>query len=129
MKKIAAFALIALTGCAGVDHVGPEVPLPAAARQAVAQAVANTMKDPNSAEFRDWHAFQSQKGLLVCGEVNAKNGYGGYVGFTHFVAHAAADGRLLSSPAFASDGSRPDVMIDSIWRQYYPGCYTGNGKG
>lgn len=127
MKRLAVLGLIALTGCAGVDHVGPKVPLPAAARQTVARAVANTMKDPNSAEFRDWHAFQSQKGLLVCGEVNAKNGYGGYVGFTHFVAHASPGGRLLSPPALASSGSGPDALMDSIWRQYYPGCYVQSG--
>lgn len=103
--------------------------MPNPARQAVEQAVANKMKDPNSAEFRDWHAFQSQKGLLVCGEVNAKNSYGGYVGFTHFVAHASADGRLLSPAALASSGAGPDALMDSIWRQYYPGCYAQSGTG
>ena len=95
MKRLIAVAsALYLTGCAGVDHVGPEVPLPPVAQQPVAQAVANQMKDPNSAEFRNWHAFQSDKGLLVCGEVNAKNSFGGYVGFTHFVAHVTPEGQL-----------------------------------
>jgi hypothetical protein len=83
------------------------------------------MKDPNSAEFRNWHAFQSDKGLLICGEVNAKNSYGGFVGFTHFVAHASPDGQLLSPAALAStSGGGPDAMVDGIWRGYYPGCYS-----
>lgn len=125
-SKEASFALAALllAGCAGVDKVGPEVPLPPAAQHVVAQSVAEQMKDPNSAEFRNWHAFESQSGLLVCGEINARNSFGGYVGFTHFVAHASPDGRLLSPPAQASaSGAGPDALIDSIWRQYYPGCY------
>jgi uncharacterized membrane protein YagU involved in acid resistance len=97
-------ALIAiLSGCAGVDKVGPEVALPPAAQHAVAEAVANQMKDPNSAEFRNWHAFQSQQGLLVCGEVNAKNSYGGYVGFTHFVAHASPEGQLLTQSTLSAN--------------------------
>ena len=126
LSKKAACAVVALllAGCAGVDQVGPEVPLPPAAQHAVAQSVANQMKDPNSAEFRNWHAFESQNGLLVCGEINAKNSFGGYVGFTHFVAHASPDGRLLTPPALASaPGGGPDTLVDGVWRQYYPGCY------
>lgn len=39
--------------------------------------VAN-LKDPDSAEFRNQNGF--------CGEVNAKNGLGGYTGFKRFIA-------------------------------------------
>jgi hypothetical protein len=121
---LAATLALGTVGCAGVDRVGPEVPLPPAAQHVVAQAAANQMKDPNSAEFRNWHAFESQNGLIVCGEINAKNGFGGYVGFTHFVGHASPDGRLLMPVALSSaSGGGSDPLIDSIWRQYYPGCY------
>jgi hypothetical protein len=123
-KHLILAAAIFTTGCAGVDHVGPEVPVPPAAAQAVARDVANQMKDPNSAQFRNWHAFTSDKGLIVCGEVNGRNGFGGYVGFTHFVAHASPDGHLLTPTAIVpQSGGGPDAMIDSVWRQYYPGCY------
>ena len=123
-KSVCALATLLLAGCAGVDQVGPEVALPGPVQQTVAQAVANQVKDPNSAEFRNWHAFESQKGLLICGEVNAKNSFGGYVGFVHFVAHASLDGQLLTPAALASAPSGgPDAMIDAIWRRYYPGCY------
>jgi hypothetical protein len=125
-SKQASFALAALllAGCAGVDKVGPEVPLPPPAQQSVSRAVADQMKDPNSAEFRNWHAFESQSGLLVCGEVNAKNSFGGYVGFTHFVAHATADGKLLGGAALASGpNGGPDPLVTAIWKDYYPGCY------
>ena len=44
------------------------------------------LKDPGSAEFRnvrylgDW----TVQGGVLCGEVNAKNAMGGYVGYHHF---------------------------------------------
>ncbi|MDH0520842.1 hypothetical protein [Achromobacter xylosoxidans] len=37
-----------------------------------------TLKDPDSAKFRNQKSF--------CGEVNAKNSYGGYTGFKRFIA-------------------------------------------
>ena len=124
MRKWLFGIVVFAAGCAGVDQVGLEVPMPPAAQQAVQTAVANQMKDPFAAQFRNWHAFESQKGLLICGEINAKNSYGGYVGFTHFVAHASTDGQLLTPAAVASaPNGGPDVMIDAVWRQYYPGCY------
>jgi len=123
-KWLLAIAPLLVSGCAGIDHAGPEVALPPAAQRVVANAVANQMKDPNSTEFRNWHAFESDNGLIVCGEVNAKNSFGGYVGFVHFVAHASQDGRLLTPPAVASaGGGGPDALTDSVWRAYYPGCY------
>lgn len=44
--------------------------------------VANRMKDPGSVQFRD---VRSYGGGVVCGESNAKNGYGAYTGFKAFV--------------------------------------------
>lgn len=44
------------------------------------------LRDPYSAQWRNLRAFQHTDGsLIVCGEVNAKNAYGGYVGFDGFV--------------------------------------------
>lgn len=49
-------------------------------------AVRDRLKDPGSAEFRDvrFHAYQGGT-AVVCGQVNAKNEYGGYTGYQHFV--------------------------------------------
>lgn len=44
-------------------------------------AVRRMMKDPESAQFRN---LEVKRGGL-CGEVNARNGFGGYVGFREFV--------------------------------------------
>jgi|HubBroStandDraft_2_1064218.scaffolds.fasta_scaffold134155_2 hypothetical protein len=123
-RRACALVVLLLGGCAGVDKVGPEVSLPPEVLRAVARSAADQMKDPGSVEFRNWHAFESQNGLLVCGEINAKNGFGGYVGFIHFVAHASPDGRLLMPVALSStSGGGSDALIDSVWKQYYPGCY------
>lgn len=46
-------------------------------------AISDNFKDPESARFRG--LFISNKGLpTLCGEVNAKNSYGGYVGYKKF---------------------------------------------
>lgn len=52
------------------------------------RAVVRTMKDPDSAQFRDvrWRRASGDLLATVCGEVNARNALGGYVGFTRFVA-------------------------------------------
>lgn len=44
-------------------------------------AVVATLSDGDSAKFRNVRAINS---IEVCGEVNAKNRFGGYTGFTKF---------------------------------------------
>jgi hypothetical protein len=77
----------------------PTVPVAVARAPAVsaetelAQAlVADSLKDPASAQFRGVESFILSTGdRVVCGEVNAKNSYGGYAGFSPFyVRHAGA---------------------------------------
>ena len=48
--------------------------------EAALELVTGSMKDPGSAQFRNTRVH----GSLVCGEVNAKNLYGAYVGFRAF---------------------------------------------
>jgi hypothetical protein len=45
------------------------------------QQVRSSLKDPASAQFRNTYDFAYFGGRMVCGEVNAKNGFGGYTGF------------------------------------------------
>ncbi len=63
---------------------------PEQAIQAAKQAVADGMKDPSSAQFRNVRLVSYLDGQVICGEVNAKNSYGGYVGFSPFVASSNA---------------------------------------
>jgi hypothetical protein len=52
--------------------------------------IASDMKDPESSKFRDLHfvrAGEKQDGTVdgyVCGEINSKNSYGAYAGYTPF---------------------------------------------
>ena len=49
-------------------------------------AVTSSLKDPDSAKFRNTRLVAYLQGAVVCGEVNGKNSYGGYAGFTRFAA-------------------------------------------
>ena len=60
-------------------------------------ALMNFLKDPDSAEVRN------QNGN--CGEVNSKNGFGGYTGFKRYIASptvVAIEGENMSSSEFQS---------------------------
>jgi hypothetical protein len=48
------------------------------------QNVTRNLKDPDSAKFRDVKLNKAKTAL--CGEVNAKNGFGAYGGYQAFVA-------------------------------------------
>ncbi|WP_312183113.1 hypothetical protein [Massilia timonae] len=48
------------------------------------QSVIKDYKDPDSAKFRNIKVVSGS----VCGEVNAKNSFGGYVGYKRFVSVA-----------------------------------------
>ena len=59
--------------------------------QSVQNAVRNNMKDSESARFGEYVAFKATDtdGVtidIVCGYVNGKNSYGGYVGMTPYIA-------------------------------------------
>lgn len=47
-------------------------------------AITRQLTDPESAQFRSVTASQRGDKWIVCGEVNAKNQFGGYVGFKRF---------------------------------------------
>jgi hypothetical protein len=80
----------------------PDAALTAQART----ATANLLRDPGSAQFRNIRVITTILGTKkVCGEVNAKNGFGGYGGFKPFVFYGRA--------AIASDG-RPQDMLDYL---------------
>lgn len=51
------------------------------------RAVRNSLKDPDSAEFKDVYAnYTEEFDVVACGKVNAKNGLGGYTGYKRFVS-------------------------------------------
>lgn len=62
------------------------------------QVVAEMMRDPEATRFRRVYVWNG----ALCGELNAKNGMGGYVGYQNFVY---TNGKLTLEPssAYSSD--------------------------
>ncbi|MBD1590201.1 hypothetical protein [Pseudomonas typographi] len=74
-------------------------------------SVAAKMRDPSSAQFRNVVAkgiSSDPKKWSICGEVNGKNGFGGYAGFTRF----AYDESLNDS--WIEAGDAPDPMVRTL---------------
>lgn len=62
-----------------------------------------SLRDPDSAKFRGVR----QSGSGICGEVNAKNAYGGMVGYEKFFVFLKLGG--VSGPAFL-EGTAPGTV-------------------
>lgn len=73
-------------------------------QRSVEDAVREVMKDPKSAEFRRIQVCKSDPKVWV-GEVNAKNSYGAYEGFTVFF-YDGDEVYLPDHPRFEGAGSR-----------------------
>lgn len=67
--------------------------------------VKETLLDPNSAQFRN------QKGN--CGEVNAKNRMGGYIGFSRYIY--APDSKVAFIESDAKDSIITPSIMDGLW--------------
>lgn len=71
------------------------------------------LKDPDSAVFRNVSVYRHPKsdgGYVFCGEVNAKNGFGGMVGYERFVA----------TPIAAVIESMGPTAFEKGWRDMCP---------
>lgn len=60
-------------------------------RQQLFEVLADRLHDPSSMQLRRLQRSKSALPGFVCGEVNAKNGFGGYVGFSPFTANLTID--------------------------------------
>lgn len=116
MKRVAVWSSLVIAGCAQADHKAstlkplPPVSLSAPQIAAVETAVREGLKDPQSAQFRNVKGGQNGGSVTVCGEVNARNSYGGYPGFSPFIGLLAAQ----------KDTGRPAFVVVSMES-------TGNG--
>ena len=107
---LAIFALSA-TGSAMSDQGRKSYKAPPVLMSKAQKSVASKMKDPASAQFRNVVAKgpnSDPKKWSICGEVNGKNAYGGYSGFTRF-----AYDESLNDSWIESEGA-PDVMVRTL---------------
>ncbi len=77
---------------------------------AAKEVAARDLKDPASAQFRDLRVDGTGDKLRLCGEINGKNSYGGYVGFKKF---AVAANTAMIEPAPDSYGIH-EATLDLI---------------
>lgn len=62
------------------------------------ESVRSALKDPESAKFGQIYLNKNKDGLsAVCGEVNSKNSYGGYVGPQRFISSGLPDTTFLEN--------------------------------
>lgn len=84
------------------------------------RAVLGKLNDPDSAKFGK--SFKSKRGEdFWCGEVNAKNRMGGYVGVTRYVAEARFEGENDYSFVVFEDtatSSQQGDLFNGRWRTY-----------
>lgn len=64
------------------------------------EAAKKNLKDPDSAKFQNLRIADYEGGKVVCGELNAKNSYGGYVGFKRFVSGVTSATTYTSSSKY-----------------------------
>lgn len=74
------------------------------------EAIRQRMKDPDSAKFRAVYFHLGREGVPVtCGEVNAKNAFGGMAGFQRFISAGRQDLTFLE---------RDVKDFDVAWRRF-----------
>lgn len=110
MKKLALFVLImgitlSFTGCgqSEAEKARDTAEMTEIKSQRLAREwVQANLKDGSSAEFRNQKRF--------CGEVNAKNGFGAYMGFKRFLA--------VSSTSIVTEDMMKPGEFDKAWQIY-----------
>lgn len=86
MRKIIGFCALLLAGCVPkVDVTALPSPVDDAEQAFVTEVLSQDLRDPSSAQFRGWQGFDLSNGdRIICGKINATNGFGGSVGFSAF---------------------------------------------
>lgn len=79
--------------------------------------ISRSLKDPSSAQWQDLFVSRSEGGehLALCGEMNARNSYGGYTGFKRFFWVEGAE--KFSWLKQIEDAKYPD-LIDADWKRW-----------
>lgn len=106
-----AFFSIFANGLAFADQARQIYNPPAALVKKAQQSVAAKAKDPASVQFRNIVAkgpSPDPKKWVICGEVNAKNGFGGYAGFTRFAYDESINDSWIDTE------EAPNVMVRTL---------------
>lgn len=124
---LAAVCAALLSGCSKYDEYRY--------RKEATAWMKDRMNDPESAEFWGMRVLWRQdKEIILCGEVNAKNRMGGYVGYRPFYVLATiTDGRrdISDADVAPADPRSPGDDIDEMvafMKSYIGNCGTVASK-
>lgn len=67
------------------------------------QNVVSNFRDPVSVQYRNVFISKTGETALLCGEINGKNAYGGYVGFRAFVGMLDKETTVVGGEIFPPD--------------------------
>ncbi len=114
MKKLIVLALstLLLAGCKPSEEKATEI---------AKKEISSVMKDPESVKFRNIKYIKDNDNDdyingNVCGEYNAKNGYGAYTGYKPFLIKIS-----MKSKGIFSKGVEYSVPVKNIYNDPSPG--------
>ena len=82
MKTTIVAALLFFVAACGIPTPIQPVNISGSEMSFMRQTLANAMRNPDAAQFRNLEAFRAANGsVILCGEVNGTNGFGGFTGF------------------------------------------------
>ena len=89
------------------------------------KSVAAELRDPASAQFRAVKAVRQEDGsIAVCGEVNGRNAFGGYAGYSQFYVHR---GQVSLAPDTQNAVTVEDASAAYGWiADYGKACVLGD---
>lgn len=96
---------------------------PVSYEQIIKNRMSTILKDPDSAQYRflntpktGWNSFGGKKfGYIVCVNINAKNSYGGYVGYR--MSYFMIKNDLIIDSAHG-DGSYGDSFVQGMCKHF-----------
>jgi hypothetical protein len=120
MNPLVVAALVAALTCSEASANGsPSSKEVTRAAATAKQALLDRLRDADSAKFRNVFvsrgpAFdvQADYTLFLCGEVNARNEFGGYTGFTRFAADPAGEAIRLET------STNGEVFRNVVWAEW-----------
>src|SRR5437870_9552227 len=118
VKRLLVVAVAMVLGeGAAIAHAAPKPTEPTFLEEAQ-RAARETLKDGESARFKDLRVTEGKKLDMtfkaLCGQVNAKNSYGGYGGFARFVTYRVANYDFKT----VIEGEDSATPFMSSWAEY-----------
>lgn len=88
------------------------------------QEATRSFLDPDSAKFRNLFVTKGKSILSLCGEVNGKNSYGGYVGYRRFIQHYDTSNNTYDNVTTEPDAPKDEMdkiradLFTMSWEQF-----------